>query len=148
MGLQFAKSFLSPFIYGRYDCCSISNTHGVSLSPEVINIQEDRSQFTWKVLTKFCCKATITWRFIISEFIYFMISSKDISASQILKCSLDIFFVNSFLNKFSSRSCGSPLGVEFFYFYFYFLFFSDLRMSLGLLEYFDLLSSVYNSNIV
>ena len=37
------------------------------------------------------CKAIITWGFIISEFIDFMISSKDISDSQILKCSLDIF---------------------------------------------------------
>ena len=41
----------------------------------------------------FCCKAIITWGFIISEFIDFMISSKDISATQILKCSLDIFFL-------------------------------------------------------
>ena len=50
--------------------------------------------------------------------------------------------VRNFPNKFSSSSCGSSLGVEFHNF------FADLRMSLGLLEYFDLLSSVYNSNIV
>ena len=50
--------------------------------------------------------------------------------------------VRNFLNRFSSNSCGSSLGVETSI-----IFFSDL-MSLGWLEYLDLLSSVYNSNIV
>ena len=48
-------------------------------------------------LIKFCCKA-ISWRFIICfRILWFhvnlMISSKDISTSQRLKCSLDIFFM-------------------------------------------------------
>ena len=71
-----------------------------------------------------------------------MISSKDISASYIkvfIRCFLS---VRNFANKFSNSSCGSSLGVEFHNF------FADLRMSLGLLEYFDLLSSVDNLNIV
>ena len=46
--------------------------------------------------------------------------------------------VRNCANNFSSSSCGSSLGVEFHND------FGDLRMSLGLLEYFDLLSSVYN----
>ena len=54
-----------------------------------------------------------------------------------------IFSVRDFSQKFSSSSRGSLLGVEFFI-----KIFEDLRMSLGLLEYFDLLSPVYNSNIV
>ena len=53
-----------------------------------------------------------------AEFIDFMISSKDISALQRLKCLLDIFirfpFVRNFAEKFSSSSCGSLLGVELF----------------------------------
>ena len=45
--------------------------------------------------------------------------------------------------KFSSSSCGnSVICVEFFI-----SFFADLRVFLGLLECFNLLSSVYNSNI-
>ena len=35
----------------------------------------------------------ITWSFIVSEFIDFMILSKDISASKRLKCSLYLFFL-------------------------------------------------------
>ena len=50
-------------------------------------------------------------------------------------------YVRNFPNKFNSSSCGSVLAVKFH------IFFADLRMLLGLLEYFDLLSSVYNSNI-
>ena len=72
-----------------------------------------------------------------AEFIDFMISSKDISASQRLKCLLDMFirfpFVRNFAEKFGSSSCGSLLGVELSI-----NFFADLRMSLGLLECFDL----------
>ena len=75
--------------------------------------------------------------------LYFMISSKDISASQRWKCSF--FLLGLFQNKFSSSSCGSSLGVEF---HFFFFFFSGLRMFIGLLECFDLLLSAYNSNIV
>ena len=72
-----------------------------------------------------------------------MISSKDISASQRLKAFIRYFLsLRNFANKFSSSSCGSSVRVEFH------SFFADLRMSLGLLEYFDLLLSVYNSNIV
>ena len=36
--VKFAISFLSPFIYGRYDSCCIGNIHGVKLSLGVINI--------------------------------------------------------------------------------------------------------------
>ena len=50
-------------------------------------------------------------------------------------------YVRNFASSFSSSSYGSSLGVRFR------KFFADLRMALGLLEYFDLLSSVYNSNI-
>ena len=71
-----------------------------------------------------------------------MIPSKDIYTTQ--KVLIRYFLsVRDSANEFSSSSCGSVLGVEFFI-----IFFADLRMSLGLLEYFDLLSSVYNSNIV
>ena len=43
---------------------------------------------------KFCCKTIISRRFIdCFRICKFMISSKDISASQRLKCSLDIFFL-------------------------------------------------------
>ena len=38
-------------------------------------------------------KTIITWRFIASEFIDFMVSSKHISASHRLKCLLDTFFL-------------------------------------------------------
>ena len=56
---------------------------------------------------KFCCKAIISWRFIISFKILsfrlnLMISSKDISASRRLKCSLDIFFMLGILLRNSS----------------------------------------------
>ena len=44
--------------------------------------------------------------------------------------------------KWLDSQCGSALGVEIH------IFFADLRMFIGLLEYFDLLSSVYNSNII
>ena len=150
-----------------------------------------------------------------------MISSKDISASQRLKCSLDIFFLlgillrnsvvatmdvcllseavvrrccikkvflkilqisqentcarTSFFNKVSSLSpttlfkkrlqhkcfpmkfrnfLRTSLFIEHLRWLllmmqnFFINFFGDLRISLGLLKYFDLLSSVYNSNIV
>ena len=54
-------------------------------------------------LLKFCCKAIISWRFIICfRILWFrlslMISSKYISASQRLKCSLDIFFMFGILS--------------------------------------------------
>ena len=51
--------------------------------------------------------------------------------------------ISNFSRKFSCSSCGSLLGVDFFI-----NFCADLRMSVGLLNYFDLLSSVYNSNII
>ena len=64
------------------------------------------AQFS-NTLLKFCCKAIISWRFIISFRILcfhlnLMISSKDISASQRLKCSLDIFFMLGILLRNSS----------------------------------------------
>ena len=60
-----------------------------------------------------------------------MISFKDISALQRLKCSLDVFFSDTnFAKKFSSSSCGSLPSVGFFI-----TVFADLRMSLGFLEY-------------
>ena len=61
-----------------------------------------------------------------------MISSKDISASQGLKCSLDIFFL---LEIFQTNSVVAALEVHLVYSFI--MFFADLRMSLGLLEYFD-----------
>ena len=61
------------------------------------------------------------------ENIDFMISSKDISASQRLKSSLDIFFLLGILLRNSAA-----LEV------FHNLFFAGLRMPLGPLEYFDL----------
>ena len=69
-----------------------------------------------------------------------MISSKDISTSQRLNCLLDIFFMLGILLRNSEVTT-----VEVCLKYSFSIFFSDLRMSL---EYFDLLSSVYNSNIV
>ena len=72
-----------------------------------------------------------------------MISSKDISASQKLKYSLDIFFLLGILQTNSIVAAVKVHLVQSFI-----IFFADLRMSLGLLEYFDLLSPVYNSNIV
>ena len=60
-----------------------------------------------------------------------MISFKDISALQRLKCSLDVFFSDTnFAKKLSSSSCGSLPSVGFFI-----TVFADLRMSLGFLEY-------------
>ena len=58
-------------------------------------------------LLKFCCEAIISWRFIICfRILWFhlslMISSKCISASQRLKCSLDIFFMFGILSGNSS----------------------------------------------
>ena len=61
-----------------------------------------------------------------------MISSKDISASQGLKCSLDIFFL---LEIFQTNSVVAAVEIPLFYSFI--IFFADLRMSLGLLEYFD-----------
>ena len=52
-------------------------------------------------------------------------------------------FARNFAKKFSSSSKGSLLVVEFFI-----NLFADLKMFLRLVEYFDLLSSVYNSSIV
>ena len=56
---------------------------------------------------KFCCKAIINWRFIICFrilwfYLNLMISSKAISASQRLMCSLDIFFMLVILLRNSS----------------------------------------------
>ena len=64
------------------------------------------AQFS-NTLLKFCCKAIISWRFIISFKILsfhlnLMISSKDISVSRRLKCSLDIFFMLRILLRNSS----------------------------------------------
>ena len=77
----------------------------------------------------------------------FMISSKfyDFIKRYFRLAKIKVFiryslYVRKFAKKFSSSSCGSLLGVEFFI-----IFFADLRMSL---EYFDLLSSVCNSNII
>ena len=59
-----------------------------------------------------------------------------------------LYSVRNFAKKFSSSNCGSLLVVEIFI-----IFFADLRMYLGLLEYFNLLiydqyASVYDPNIV
>ena len=79
----------------------------------------------------------------VSEFTDFMISSKDISAPQRLKCSLDIFFLLEILQTNSLVAVVEVHVVESFI-----ISFAGLRTSLGLPEYFDLLLSVCNSNIV
>ena len=71
---------------------------------------------------------------IFPTFTDFMISSKDLSASQRLKCSLDIFFLLGILQTNSVVAAVEIHLVQCFIF-----FFADLRMSLGLLEYSDLL---------
>ena len=74
-----------------------------------------------------------------------MISSKDIFASEMLNCSLDIFFLlgilvrNSVVAALEVVSLVESVSQKFF---------ADLKMSLGLLEYFDLLLSVYNLDFV
>ena len=45
-------SFITFFVYGRYDTCSRSNTHGAKHSWY-------SSQFFWKVFIKYCFKAII-----------------------------------------------------------------------------------------
>ena len=72
---------------------------------------------------------------------------KEILTSQRWNCSFEIFFPLGILKKrsvFSSKwqFWRLPLGIKFFI-----NFFSRLRISLGLLQYF-VLSSVYNSEIV
>ena len=64
----------------------------------------------------------------------FMISSKDLSASQRLKCSLDILFLLGILQINSVVAAVEIHLVQSFI-----IVFADLRMSLGLLEYFELL---------
>ena len=64
-----------------------------------------------------------------------MISSKDVSASQRLKSSLDVFFLLEILLE---NSVVAALEVISLAQRFYKFFCADLRMSLGLLEYFDL----------
>ena len=63
------------------------------------------AQFNNTIL-KFCYKAIISWRFINFRILWFhlnlMVSSKEISASQRLKCSLDIFFMLGILLRNSS----------------------------------------------
>ena len=86
------------YIWQINGSCYRSNTYGTKLSLRFVNIWKDMSQFIWEVFLEFCCKAIITCRFIICFRILwfhlsFMISWKDISASQRLKYSLDIFFV-------------------------------------------------------
>ena len=72
-----------------------------------------------------------------------MISYKDISALQRLKCSLYIFLLLGILQTNSVVATLQVHLVESFI-----IFFADLRISLGLLEHFDLLTSVYDSNII
>ena len=69
-----------------------------------------------------------------------MISSKNISASQRLKSSVDIFFILRLFLRNSEIQLWKFAWCRVFH-----NFFADIRMSL---EYFDLLSSVCNSNIV
>ena len=73
-----------------------------------------------------------------------MIPSKDIFASQRLNCSLHFFFLLGILLKNSVLAASEVVsfGVALFV-----NFFEDLKMSQGLLECFDLLSSVYNTDI-
>ena len=67
-----------------------------------------------------------------------MISSKDLFASQRLSSSLDIFFLLGILLR---NLVVAALEVVFC------VKFADLKMPLGLLEDFNLLSSAYNSDI-
>ena len=56
----------------------------------------------------------------------------------------DIFSIKNFAKKFNSGSFGSCLfAIKFFT-----IFFSDLRMSVGFLECFYLLSLIYDLDIV
>ena len=82
-------------------------------------------------------KTIVTLIFIfVWEFTAFLITAKDIFTSQRLNCSIDIS-VKKFAKKLSSSSFGSYLlGVKVFIFF------------LGLLECFDLLSSLYVLDIV
>ena len=68
-----------------------------------------------------------------------MISSKNISASQRLKSSVDIFFILQIFLRNSEIQLWKFAWSRVFH-----IFFADIRISL---EYFDLLSSVCNSNI-
>ena len=69
-----------------------------------------------------------------------MISSKDTFVSQRLNCSLNIFFLLGILVKNSVVAAFEVVSQQ--------IFFVFLKMSLGLLEYFDLFPSVYNSDII
>ena len=46
--------------YHRYDSFSGKNTHCDKLSPEIVNILKDSSQFITKVLIKISCKGIVT----------------------------------------------------------------------------------------
>ena len=71
-----------------------------------------------------------------------MTSSKDIFASQRLNYSLDIFFLLGILQRNSAVAALEVVSLVVKCFIK--KIFADLKMSLGLLEYFDLLSSAYN----
>ena len=75
----------------------------------------------------------------VSEFIDFMKHVKIFCLTKIKVCIRYFLSARNFARKFISSSCGSLLDMEFFR-----NFFVDLRMPLVLLEYFGLLSSVYN----
>ena len=96
-------SYFECFNYVRY--FGSNNVEGVAESWVEIGISWVYSLVI--TLLKFCYNTIISWRFIICFGILWfhlnlMISSKDISASQRLKCSLDIFFMLGILLSNSS----------------------------------------------
>ena len=96
-------SYFECFNYMRY--FASNNVEDVAESWVDVGISWVHSLVV--VLLKFCCRAIISWIFIICfRILWFhlnlMISSKDISASQRLKCSLDIFFMLGILLRNSS----------------------------------------------
>ena len=118
------------YIWQINGSCYRSNTYGTKLSLRFVNIWKDMSQFIWEVFLEFCCKAIITCRFIICFRILwfhlnFIISSKDISASQRLKCSLDIFFMLGILLR---NSVCLMWSFSFFFFFFFCKFKNVLRI--------------------
>ena len=113
-----------------------NNNLGAKLSPRCHKHLKGH-ELVHKVFIKIWLKTIVTLIFIfVWEFTAFLITAKDIFTSQRLNCSIDIS-VKKFAKKLSSSSFGSYLlGVKVFIFF------------LGLLECFDILSSLYILDIV
>ena len=96
------------------------------------------------MLIKFCHKAIVTWRFICLRIYRLSDTIERYFRFTKVKMVIGYFLsVRDFGKKFSSSSFGSCLlGAKCLT-----NFVADLKMSLGLIEYFDSLSSVYNLDI-